>query len=313
MLKGLNILVTGGTGSAGRAFIKRVMPYKPRRLVVFSRDELKQSEMQRELSDVQYIVGDVRDLRALKRALSGIDVVLHAAAMKRIDTCQANGFEAVQTNVVGSQNIIEAAEYCKVDRVLGLSTDKSCSAATLYGATKLCMEQLFVYSNHPAHTKFSCTRYGNVINSRGSVIPLWREQRETGTIDITHPDCTRFYITLEQAIDFILFSLNNMRGGEIFVPKIPSMRVIDLAETIAPEAKHRYIGLRAGEKLNEMLISQHESDRTIDVGDCYIILPRRNAKMLWEHSAFVPAGWDYASNSNTTWLESSDILRMINL
>src|ERR1700723_4382767 len=256
-----SILVTGGTGSFGKKFVEIMLrEYQPQRLVIFSRDELKQHEMRTSGFDhpsVAYFIGDVRDVDRLKRALTGITVVVHAAALKQVPACEYNPFEAIQTNIIGGRNVIDAAIDQRVRRVLALSTDKAVNPINLYGATKLCAEKMFVQANAYAGSKdahFACVRYGNVVGSRGSVIPVFLEQRATGKITITDPRMTRFWLTLDQAVQFVLTVLPQMHGGEIFVPKIPSMNIGDLAKAVAGDCKVEQIGIRPGEKLHEVLI-----------------------------------------------------------
>ena len=278
------ILVTGGTGSFGRKFVEIVLKeYRPKKLIVFSRDELKQHEMRQLYDDqapggppIRYFIGDVRDAQRLHRAMTGVDIVVHAAALKQVPACEYNPFEAVLTNVMGAKNIIDAAIDCKVKRVLALSSDKAVNPVNLYGATKLCAEKLFVQSNAYAGregTRWACARYGNVVGSRGSVIPIFLQQRRTGRITITHPDMTRFWLTLEQGVRFVIHGIERMHGGEIFVPKIPCMGITDLFNAIAPECRAEYIGIRPGEKLHEVLVSEDEARHTLEVEDMYVILP----------------------------------------
>src|SRR4051794_34577740 len=251
------ILVTGGTGSFGHKFAETVLKrFHPRKLIIFSRDELKQSEMHREFPqrNVRYFIGDVRDLERLRRAMHGVDIIVHAAAMKQVPACEYNPFEAVRTNVLGAQHVVDAAIDAKVSQVVALSTDKAVNPVNLYGATKLCAEKIFVQGNAYAaqkSTRIACVRYGNVIGSRGSVVPVFRQQLEAqGRITITDERMTRFWITLPQAVDLVLHALENMQGGEVFVPKIPSMRVVDLAEALAPGVEREIVGIRPGEKLH---------------------------------------------------------------
>ncbi len=275
-----SILVTGGTGSFGKKFVEIMLrDYHPQRLVVFSRDELKQHEMRTSGFDhpsLRYFIGDVRDVERLKRALSGVTVVVHAAALKQVPACEYNPFEAILTNIMGARNVIDAAIDQGVHRILALSTDKAVNPINLYGATKLCAEKVFVQANAYAgakNTRFSCARYGNVVGSRGSVIPTFLEQRRRGKITITDPRMTRFWLTLEQGVKFVIRAIEQMHGGEIFVPKIPSMRLLDLAETIAPGCEVETIGIRPGEKLHEVLVSEDESRQTLETEDMYIIQP----------------------------------------
>ena len=310
-----NILITGGTGSFGKQFVKMVLkPYEPKRLVIFSRDELKQHEMRMDGFDhpsLRYFIGDVRDKERLKRAFSGIDVVVHAAALKQVPACEYNPMEAVQTNVMGAKNVIDAALDSGVRKVIALSTDKAVNPVNLYGATKLVAEKLFVQSNAYSGydgTRFSCVRYGNVVGSRGSVIPVFAKQRESGKVTITDPRMTRFWLTLAQAVRFVLTSLTKMRGGEVFVPKIPSMNIMDLARSIAPEAELDYIGIRPGEKLHEVLIGEDEARHTLELVDRYIIQP---AHPWWKKQGItgkpLEDGTSYSSFNNADWLSVDDL------
>ena len=304
------ILVTGGTGSFGRKFAETVLTrFQPRKLIIFSRDELKQSEMHREYSakNIRYFIGDVRDLDRLRRAMRGVDIVVHAAAMKQVPACEYNPFEAVKTNVHGSANVIEAAIDVGVKKVLALSTDKAVSPVNLYGATKLCAEKLFVHGNSYAGeggTRFSCARYGNVVGSRGSVIPLFIEQRQTGAVTVTDERMTRFWITLQQGVDFVIQCLGAMEGGEIFVPKIPSMHILELAKAVAPDCEIRYTGIRPGEKVHEVLVSEDESGDAFEHDTFFVITPRHP----WWRAAWQPAGrpvkagFRFTSDTNTQWL-----------
>lgn len=313
------ILVTGGTGSFGRMFARTVLErHNPRKLIVFSRDELKQSEMHRELphKNIRYFIGDVRDLERLRRAMRGVDIVVHAAAMKQVPACEYNPLEAVKTNVIGGANVIEAAIDAGVQRVLAISTDKAVSPVNLYGATKLCAEKLFVQSNSysgEAGTRFSCARYGNVVGSRGSVIPLFMEQRPTGVITVTDQRMTRFWITLQQGVDFVLQCLDLMEGGEIFVPKIPSMHIMELVAAIAPGCEVRYTGIRPGEKLHEVLVSEDESAGALEHDTFYLIPPQhpwwRAAK--WSTGTAVAPGFRFGSNTNTDWLTVEQLRALV--
>src|SRR6202167_4809629 len=267
-----SILVTGGTGSFGKKFVEIMLrDYQPHRLVVLSRDELKQHEMRASGVDhpsMRYFIGDVRDAERLKRAFSGVTVVVHAAALKQVPACEYNPFEAIQTNIMGGRNVIDAAIDQGVRRILALSTDKAVNPINLYGATKLCAEKMFVQANAYAGAQdnhFSCARYGNVVGSRGSVIPVFLEQRKTGRITLTDPRMTRFWITLDRGVKFVIRCIEEMQGGEIFVPKIPSMRMSDLAETIAPGCEIDVIGIRPGEKFHEVLVSEDDARNTVEV------------------------------------------------
>jgi len=315
-----SILVTGGTGSFGKKFVEIMLrDYQPQRLVVFSRDELKQHEMRTSGFDhpsMRYFIGDVRDVERLKRALSGVTVVVHAAALKQVPACEYNPFEAIQTNIMGGRNVIDASIDQGVRRILALSTDKAVNPINLYGATKLCAEKVFVQANAYAgagKTRFSCARYGNVVGSRGSVIPVFLEQRRRGKITITDPRMTRFWLTLEQGVKFVIRCLEQMHGGEIFVPKIPSMRLLDLAETVAPGCQVEYIGIRPGEKLHEVLVSEDESRQTLETEDMYVIQP---SHPWWKSENWVGAkplreGFRYSSDSNERWLTRRELEELV--
>jgi UDP-N-acetylglucosamine 4,6-dehydratase len=315
-----SILVTGGTGSFGKKFVEIMLrDYQPQRLVVFSRDELKQHEMRVAGFDhpsLRYFIGDVRDVERLKRALTGITVVVHAAALKQVPACEYNPFEAIQTNIIGGRNVIDAAIDQRVRRILALSTDKAVNPINLYGATKLCAEKVFVQANAYAgarDTRFSCARYGNVVGSRGSVIPVFQEQRRRGKITITDPRMTRFWLTLEQGVKFVIHCLEQMHGGEIFVPKIPSMRLVDLAETIAPGCEVEFIGIRPGEKLHEVLVSEDESRQTLETEDMYVIQP---SHPWWKSENWVGAkpladGFRYSSDNNERWLTRRELEELV--
>lgn len=312
--QGLSVLVTGGTGSFGRKFVEMVLnQYKPRRLIIFSRDELKQHEMRQIHDDktpgssVRYFIGDVRDRERLYRAFAGVDIVIHAAALKQVPACEYNPFEAIKTNVLGAQNVIEAAIDKGVKKVIAISTDKAVNPVNLYGATKLCAEKMFIHANAYAGaggTRFAVCRYGNVVGSRGSVIPLFARQRENGVVTITDPRMTRFWITLEQGVGLVLRCLELMQGGEIFVPKIPSMNIKDLVEAVAPGCQTEYIGIRPGEKLHEVLISEDEARHTVDVGDMYVIKPLHPwwQTSNWSEGTPLTEGFHYSSDKNEYWL-----------
>jgi UDP-N-acetylglucosamine 4,6-dehydratase len=311
-----SILVTGGTGSFGKKFVEIMLrDYHPHRLVVFSRDELKQHEMRTSGFDhpnLRYFIGDVRDVDRLKRALQGVNVVVHAAALTQVPACEYNPFEAIQTNIMGARNVIDAAIDQGMHRILALSTDKAVNPINLYGATKLCAEKVFVQANAYAganNTRFSCARYGNVVGSRGSVIPIFLEQRRRGKITITDPRMTRFWLTLEQGVKFVILCLEQMHGGEILVPKIPSMRLLDLAETIAPGCQVETIGIRPGEKLHEVLVSEDESRQTLETEDMYIIQPSHPwwKSENWMNAKPLPEGFRYSSDSNDRWLTRREL------
>ena len=315
-----SILVTGGTGSFGKKFVEIMLrDYQPQRLVVFSRDELKQHEMRTSGFDhpsLRYFIGDVRDVERLKRALSGVTVVVHAAALKQVPACEYNPFEAIQTNIMGGRNVIDAAIDQGVRRILALSTDKAVNPINLYGATKLCAEKVFVQANAYAgarDTRFSCARYGNVVGSRGSVIPVFMEQRRRGKITITDPRMTRFWLTLEQGVKFVVRCLEQMHGGEIFVPKIPSMRLLDLAETVAPGCQVEYIGIRPGEKLHEVLVSDDESRQTLETEDMYVIQPSHPwwKSANWISAKPLPEGFRYSSDTNELWLTRRELEELV--
>jgi len=320
-LSGSTILLTGGTGSFGSAFIERATHSWPDATIrVFSRDELKQSELQAKYEgadNLRFFVGDVRNRARLGRAMRGADIVIHAAAMKQVPACEYNPFEAVLTNIIGAQHIVDAAIDSGVERVVALSTDKAVNPVNLYGATKLCQEKLIVqgnaYASHSA-TKLSCVRYGNVVGSRGSVVPLFVKQRDSSQITITDDRMTRFWITLPEAVDLVLFALEHMVGGEVFVPKIPSMRVTDLADAIAPGVPRQVIGIRPGEKLHEVLITADESRHTIDAGEVFVVLPEHpwwDAHPRWMQGSALDDGFVYASNTNDVWLGRDELAAML--
>ncbi|MDD3896385.1 MAG: UDP-N-acetylglucosamine 4,6-dehydratase (inverting) [Candidatus Peribacteraceae bacterium] len=318
-LDSLSILVTGGTGSFGKKFIETVLKeHKPKKVIVFSRDELKQYEMQREGFDdprMRYFIGDVRDRDRLRRAMTGVDIVVHAAALKHVPACEYNPIEAVKTNIGGAENIIEAALDSGVKKVLALSTDKAVNPVNLYGATKLVAEKVFTQGNAysgTAKTRFACVRYGNVVGSRGSVIPLFKKQRETGTVTITDERMTRFWITLEQGVQFVINSIEEMIGGEVFVPKIPSMKIVDLAEALAPDCKKKIVGIRPGEKLHEVLLSEDESRNAMERSDSFVIFPENTTwrKESWPKSN-ITDGFRYASDTNEEWLTVDQLKKMM--
>ena len=316
-----NILVTGGTGSFGKKFIEVMMKeYQPARLIIYSRDELKQHEMRMAGFDhpsLRYFIGDVRDLPRLRRAFNGVDIVVHAAALKQVPACEYNPMEAIKTNILGSSNVVDAALDTGVKKVLALSTDKAVNPVNLYGATKLAAEKLMVQSNAYAGgmtTRYSCVRYGNVVGSRGSVVPLFLKQRETGEITLTDDRMTRFWISLDQGVRFVIRCIEEMHGGEVFVPKIPSMKMVDLARAIAPEAAIRVIGIRPGEKLHEVLISEDEARTTVELEDMYVVQP---AAALWfghhwsDLGELLPDGYHYASDNNDEWLTVKEIQEIV--
>lgn len=321
-MKDKTILITGGTGSFGRKLTEILLKeYHPRKLIILSRDELKQHNMHQDFPDtgdspMRYFIGDVRDRERLYRAFAGVDIVIHAAALKQVPACEYNPIEAVKTNVIGAENVIDAATDQGVKKVVALSTDKAVNPINIYGATKLCAEKLLVHGNSYSGKngpRFSCTRYGNVMGSRGSVIPVFRKQRETGKITVTDERMTRFWITLEQGVRFVIRCIDMMQGGEVFVPKIPSMRIMDLAETVAPGCEIEFVGIRPGEKLHETLISGDESRSTMELDDMFIIQPTHS---WWESPAKgqgkpLPDGFSYSSSNNDLWLTREELRRGI--
>ncbi len=314
------VLVTGGTGSFGKKFAQVLLrDHQPKKLIIFSRDEWKQSEMARQFCDprLRFFIGDVRDKDRLQRAFNGVDVVVHAAALKQIPTAEYNPLEVIKTNVLGAANVIDAAIDQGVKNVVALSTDKAANPINLYGASKLCSDKLFIAGNvysGPHKTKFSVVRYGNVVGSRGSVIPLFLKLRKTGSIPITDQRMTRFWITLDQSVDLVLSALERMHGGEIFVPKVPSMNIVDLAEALAPDCRHQIVGIRPGEKLHEVLVSSDDARRTIELDDFYVILPDfgpHQREINWIEGKPTPPDFTYASNANTQWLSKDEIQQLI--
>ncbi len=316
-LQGKSILITGGTGSFGKSFIKHALTHlEPKRVAVLSRDELKQYELRNKFNDdprVRWFIGDVRDRSRLDRAFSGVDVVIHAAAMKQVDTAEYNPFECIATNVMGAENVINAAIDAGVSRVVALSTDKASSPINLYGASKLCSDKLFVAGNNysgSAATRFSVVRYGNVMGSRGSVLPVFQSLAPTGRIPITDIRMTRFWITLAQATQFVVDAFDRMYGGEIFVPRIPSATLVDLAKAIAPDAKLDIIGIRPGEKLHEEMISENDARRTYVFDDHYLIAPMLDSwsrSPVFQTGTIAPEGFSYCSNKNDQWLSVEQI------
>lgn len=313
------ILITGGTGSFGRKFVEiALQKHSPKRIIIFSRDELKQHDFRMQCDDprITFFIGDVRDRDRLYRAFQArVDVVIHAAALKQVPACEYNPFEAIKTNIVGAQNIMEAAIDCGVLKVIALSTDKAVNPVNLYGATKLCAEKLFVQGNSYAGrkgTRFSCVRYGNVLGSRGSVIPKFIKQRKSGKVTVTDPRMTRFWLTLERAVEFVIRCVDLMQGGEVFVPRIPAMGIMDLVQATAPDCEIAFTGIRPGEKLHETLVSADEARHTAVLEDMFVIQP----EFAWwdgmERSAGkgLPEGFSYTSDSNT-WRMTVDELRLL--
>ncbi|MBT6938629.1 MAG: UDP-N-acetylglucosamine 4,6-dehydratase (inverting) [Candidatus Marinimicrobia bacterium] len=328
MLNNKTILVTGGTGSFGKKFIKTVLDkYKPKKVIVYSRDELKQFEMQQEFPDnnypsMRYFIGDVRDYHRLKMAMVGVDFVIHAAALKQVPACEYNPFEAVKTNIMGGQNVIDASISCGVKKVIALSTDKAAAPINLYGATKLASDKLFIAANNYAgkhDIKFSVVRYGNVMGSRGSVIPFFKKKADAGVLPITDERMTRFNITLQDGVDFVLQCLDKMWGGELFVPKIPSYKILDVAKAIAPECKHEIVGIRPGEKLHEEMITETDALNSVEFEKYFVILP---STQLWDIERFrqesnssigkmCEYGFSYNSGTNKHFLNVTDLQELI--
>ena len=323
MLNGKVILITGGTGSFGKKCTEIILnSYKPKKLIIFSRDELKQFEMAQQFPEskyecIRYFIGDVRDQERLYRAFHGVDYVIHAAAMKQVPAAEYNPFEAVKTNIVGAQNIINAAIDQKVKRVIALSTDKAANPINLYGATKLCSDKLFIAGNSYVgfeDTIFSVVRYGNVVGSRGSVIPFFLKLKDAGFLPVTDPRMTRFWITLDQGVDFVLNCLRQMVGGELFVPKLPSMNILDLAKAIAPDCKIKIVGIRPGEKLHEVMVPIDDARKTIEFEKHYIIQPEFKyfAKRFKNSGGKpVPEDFEYNSGTNSWILSVEELQRMI--
>lgn len=326
MLNNANILITGGTGSFGKAFVKTILERYPavKRLVVFSRDELKQFEMSQEFPEskfptLRYFIGDVRDPDRLRRAMEGIDVVIHAAALKQVPAAEYNPFECIKTNVLGAQNVIEACLDSKVRHVVALSTDKAAAPINLYGATKLCSDKLFTAANNikgSRDVRFSVVRYGNVMGSRGSVIPFFLDRRKTGVLPITDPAMTRFNISLQDGVEMVLWALESAQGGEIFVPKIPSYRITDIAMAIGPECQHPVVGIRPGEKIHEEMITNSDSFNTVDLGKYFAILPSAGKYTVESYcKSFggkpVQPGFAYNSGSNPDFLTVEELRALI--
>jgi|SRR5215218_1178155 len=319
--RGKTILVTGGTGSFGSRFIERLLSdHEPHSVRVFSRDELKQSELQRRFADetrLRYLLGDVRDLARLTRATRGVDVIVHAAALKQVEAAEYNPFEAVQTNVLGAENVVSAAIENDVPVTVALSTDKAVNPVNLYGATKLCAEKIVTQGNAYAvdsEARFASVRYGNVVGSRGSVVPLFKAQRETGVFTITDTRMTRFWITLDEAVDFVMSCMGLMSGGEVFVPKLPSARVVDIAAALDPDAEQRIIGIRPGEKLHEVMITADEARHTRELDDRYVVVPEYAS---WEMRDWasdgggLPDGFSYSSGANEQVLSIEGLRSMM--
>ena len=315
------VLVTGGTGSFGKKFIEILKEkHNPKKIIVYSRDELKQHDMQISgfnWDNLRYFIGDVRDRERLERAMEGVDIVVHAAALKQVPACEYNPMEAIKTNIMGTSNVVEAALDVGVKKVLALSTDKAVNPVNLYGATKLAAEKLTVQSNAYAggrETRFSCVRYGNVVGSRGSVVPKFFQQRANGKLTITDERMTRFWLTLEQGVDFVIQCIEQMHGGEVFVPKIPSTTIVDLAKAIAPDASIDFIGIRPGEKLHEVLISEDEARSTVELEDMYVVQPALSSWFGYEWEGKgkkLDDGFRYTSNTNSEWLDIDQIKEIV--
>ena len=318
-LKNKTILVTGGTGSFGSNFVKYLLKNsKAKKIIVFSRDELKQSKMEAEIKDdkLRFFIGDVRDLQRLQRAFNEVDIVVHAAALKQIPLIEYNPIEAIKTNIIGTANVIDAVIDNNIKKAILISSDKAVNPVNLYGATKLCAEKLFIQANSytgGGEPKFSCVRYGNVLGSRGSVVPLFLKQREKGILTLTDKQMTRFWITLEQGIKFVISCINKMKGGEIFIPKIPSMKIADLAKIIAPNSKIKITGIRPGEKLHEILLSPEEIMRSKEFDKYFVIEPEFP---FWNESYVikgkpVPNGFRYSSDTNKKWLSAKQMKKIL--
>jgi UDP-N-acetylglucosamine 4,6-dehydratase (inverting) len=327
MLNNKSILITGGTGSFGKAFVKTILSRYPdvKRLVVYSRDELKQFEMEQEFSSsvnksMRYFIGDIRDIDRLRRALEGIDTVIHAAALKQVPTAEYNPFEFIKTNIIGAQNLVEAClDTGSIRNVVALSTDKAAAPINLYGATKLCSDKLFIAANNikgKRDIRFAVVRYGNVMGSRGSVVPFFLERRHTGILAITDSHMTRFNISLQDGVDMVIWAIANAQGGEIFVPKIPSYKITDLAMAIGPDCEHPIVGIRPGEKIHEEMITASDSFNTVDLGEYFAILPttgKHSAQYYCEHngSKLVTPGFAYNSGTNPDFLTVEQLRELI--
>ena len=314
------IVLTGGTGSFGKKFVEIMLKqYKPKAIRIFSRDELKQWEMQKQFNhpSLRYFIGDVRDKERVHRALDGATMLIHAAALKHVPVCEYNPFEAVKTNILGAQNLLDAALEHQIPRTVCLSTDKAVNPTNLYGATKLCMERIFIAANSYAGThnvRFSCVRYGNVVGSRGSVVPFFLQEREKGELPVTDKRMTRFWITLEHGVRLVIQALESMHGGEIFVPKIPSMRIMDLARVIGPDCKIRETGIRPGEKLHEVLLTEDEARHALEFDDHFVVEPEYHWWNFenWKTGKRLPDNFHYSSENNKVWLKDEELLEMVN-
>ena len=326
MFTAKTVLVTGGTGSFGKKFVETILTKYPKvkKVIVYSRDELKQYEMSQrfgtaEFPQMRYFIGDVRDASRLKRACEGVDIIIHAAALKQVPTAEYNPMECINTNIIGAENVINAALDCGVQKVVALSTDKAAAPINLYGATKLCSDKLFIAANNMKGSRdltFSVVRYGNVLGSRGSVVPFFLEQRANKILPITHEEMTRFNITLEEGVDMVLHAIESAWGGELFVPKIPSYRIMEVAKAIGPYCEYKIVGIRPGEKLHEEMITESDSLNTVDCGKYYVILPShpawsRDQYMKKFNAVPVKPGFKYNSGENSEWLNANEIRQMI--
>lgn len=326
MLNGKKILITGGTGSFGKKFVEMVLKKYPdvARLVIYSRDEMKQFEMAQmfpvsKYPNIRFFIGDVRDGQRLKRACEGIDIIIHAAALKHVPIAEYNPMECIQTNIIGAENVVNAALDCGIKKVVALSTDKAAAPINLYGATKLCSDKLFIAANNikgSRDLKFSVVRYGNVLGSRGSVVPFFLDKRQTGSLPITHEEMTRFNITLEEGVEMVLHAIEHAWGGELYVPKIPSYKILDVAKAVAPNCKVEYVGVRPGEKIHEEMITETDSLNTYDCGKYYVINPTVPAWSVPEwakkfNAKLVPQGFKYNSGSNSEWVSVEEIRGLI--
>jgi len=326
MLNGKSVLITGGTGSFGKKFVEIILKRYPqvKKVIIYSRDELKQFEMSQTFSEskypaIRYFIGDVRDGERMRRACENVDVIIHAAALKQVPAAEYNPMECIKTNIIGAENVINAAMDCGVSDVIALSTDKAAAPINLYGATKLCSDKLFVAANNfkgARKLKFSVVRYGNVMGSRGSVIPFFMEKRKSGVLPITHTEMTRFNISLEQGVDLVLYAYEHALGGEIFVPKIPSYKILELADAIGPACEKNVVGIRPGEKIHEEMITASDSYYTVDIGRYYVILPQNptwdpDRYYLEKKAKRVSDGFVYNSGTNDEWLSKEELRELI--
>lgn len=312
------VLITGGTGSFGKRLVETLLKkYHPKKIIIFSRDEFKQFEMRQQFNhpSLRFFIGDVRDRERLNRAFHGVDFVVHAAALKHVPIAEYNPIEAIRTNVLGAENVINAAIDAKIEKVIALSTDKAANPINLYGATKLCSDKLFIAANAygAGQTSFSVVRYGNVVGSRGSVIPFFKQMKKTGAIPITDARMTRFVILIEQGVEFVIKCFSLMQGGELFIPKVPSVKILDLKEAIAPECSHKIVGIRPGEKLHEVLLPTEESRNSLEFEDMYIVEPNMEwwPKGYHQGGKALPDGFEYNSFNNNWWMKGEELRRII--